>query len=140
MPSKLTAVKTADIIHKNSGRSFLAVFLDIARSYFEYGSSFENYLDFNFEASESGKRREYVTKQINTNYIRRNNKIRTLNRKDFLEKYSPGFDYAFTLNCDDFLSKHESFIALSLDGSVKALINQDSYVSKESLLNDLKER
>ena len=50
MPSKLTAVKTADIIHKNSGRSFLAVFLDIARSYFEYGSSFENYLDFNFEA------------------------------------------------------------------------------------------
>ena len=33
MPGKLTAVKTADIIHKNSGRSFLAVFLDIARSY-----------------------------------------------------------------------------------------------------------
>ena len=58
MPSKLTVVKTADIIHKNSGRSFLAVFLDIARSYFEYGSSFENYLDFNFEASESGKRRD----------------------------------------------------------------------------------
>lgn len=139
MDNKLTVIKTADLLHKKSDRSFISVFLDIVRSYFEYGSSFEDYLDFNFIEKEADERRKYVTYKINQNYIRKNT-VKILDRKDFLLKYSPDFDYAFIDNCDEFLLKHEDFIALSPDASTKVSVRQDSYASKEALLNDLKER
>ncbi|MGN1405014.1 MAG: sugar-transfer associated ATP-grasp domain-containing protein [Erysipelotrichaceae bacterium] len=139
MENKLTVIKTADLLHKKTGRSFIAVFLDIVRSYFEYSSTFENYLDFNFIEKDTDLRRIYVTYKINQNYIRKNT-VKTLNRKDFFKKYSPTFDYTFIDECDEFLLKHKDFIASSTDGSTKVNICQDSYISKEAMIHDLKER
>ena len=139
MDNKLTVIRTADLLHKKSGRSFISVFLDIVRSYFEYGSSFENYLDFNFVEKEANQRRKDVTYKINQKYIH-NNPVKKLNRKDFFKKYSTDFDYALSDNCDEFLLKHKDFIASSLDGSTKVAVSQDSYSSKETMLHDLEER
>ncbi len=141
-----------DKISKRSNKLKILVFFDIILCSFFYGSGYVDYYLFNFENVSRKKRKTFITRSINNEYIKKlNNRkyYKYFDNKDlFNEKFRDFIkrDYLNLNKCDfkefkKFVNKHKTFIAKPLNGTggvgvKKVSINKDEKEIYDNLKNN----
>lgn len=144
--------KTINKISKRSEKLGIIIFFDIVLSSILYGSGYVDYDLFCFENIPFKKRKTYITRSINNQYIKKlNNRkyYKYFDDKDlFNEKFEKFIkrDYLNLNKCsykefENFVKKHNTFIAKPIDGTggigiEKIKVNKNTKKVYETLINN----
>lgn len=120
--------KTIDKISKRSNKSKILIFFDMIFCSIFYGSGYVDYDLFNFENVSNKKRKTFITRSINNEYVKKlnnkeyykyfddkdlfNDKFKDFVKRDYLNLNKCGFK-----EFQKFVNSHKNFIAKPINGT-----------------------